>query len=269
MDDLGLMLLLKKIARDRGLDFSGYKASSLERRILSRLHALRVNSLHEYLKKLDQIPGEYNRLIKNMTINVTEFFRDRKMFNILERQVIPEIVQRKLAKDSRIIRVWSAGTAYGAEAYSLAMLFHENIDPLTSEFLIKIYGSDIDNDCIARAAKAEYSLDEVKNLRRHYIVNYFKCVGNKYVIVDSMRRMVKFIQHDLINDNPLINMDLILCRNVMIYFTKELQQKIFIKFYNALNNLGYLILGVVESLSGKVQQRFRVIDNETRIYQKI
>lgn len=268
MDERELATLLTKIQMERGVDLSGYKSSTFIRKVDARLQALHIDSLLEYIRFLGQNPAEYDRFIEIVTTNVTEFFRDMRVFKEIERSIIPQIIQYKRQRNNKIIRVWSAGTASGEEAYSLAILFCEQLGPRINDFVLKIYGTDIDHKCLERAKQAEYSFDEVKKMDNTRIAKYFIQANDKYRLIDGIKEMVTFLHHDLVHDEPLRYMDLVVCRNVLIYFSKDAQVKICAKLSQSLNDCGYLVLGLVESIVGRSKIGFKTLERSLKIYQK-
>lgn len=230
-EELGYREILEKIYKERGFDFSQYKETGLKRRMQRRMRARGVELYRDYIAILDTDPVEYDRLIDVFLINVTEVFRDKEAFDVIKRDVLPDIIR----KDS--VRIWSAGCSSGEEVYSISMLVDEGLGDKRDNFSISIYGTDIDTDSLLKAGEAGH-----KNCH--------------------------FILHDLVLDKPLNDIDLILCRNVLIYFERPLQEKIYMDFYNALNEGGYLFLDKAETLIGPAQERFSVIDKQWRIYKK-
>jgi chemotaxis protein methyltransferase CheR len=268
MLDPKIRLILSKLYKKRGVDFRDYRPNYLKRRLDVRLRQNQVSSYEDYLTILNKNPKEYDRLISTITINVTEFFRNPEVFDVIKKEVVSEIVSMKKNRGQRFIRIWSAGSAYGEEAYTIAILFYDYLKNNINDFIIKIYGTDIDNECIERARLGIYDPSSIKSLSSSQINNYLSFTKDGYVVRDILRLLVKFKQHNLILDKPLLNMDLILCRNVAIYFTKKLQDILYINLYKALNRSGFLVLGKVESLYGKIQDFFYTINSRERIYRK-
>lgn len=263
-DDKAFQFLLEKLYRNRGVDFSLYRSATLKRRLHTRLRATNCANYMEYVLCLNRDPGEYDRLLQALTINVTEFFRDPEIFEILEKKIIPKMLKRKKAKHQRIVRVWSAGCSQGEEVYSLAILFSK----YTKDFMIKIYGSDIDEECIARAKRGFYGSESLRNVGKEILNNFFSQAGEKVKISPELKAITRFKKHDLILEEYPNRMDLILCRNVLIYFSRDLQDQVVSHFSRVLNRNGFLILGKVESLPASLKSVFESLDNRERIYQK-
>ncbi len=259
----GFDQLLERIYQDRGLDFSRYHRSILKRRVALRLRAHNLNSYTEYLSVLAKNPEEYDRLFDVLTINVSEFFRDLSVWDAIKKILKVHLLDSSY-KESRI-KIWSAGCAKGEEAYSLAILIEE----IASRKHVEIYATDIDAASISEAKKGEYDPPRLKNVSDILLKKYFDYRGGgKYIVKDFIKRKVFFKRLDLINDRFFSSVDLILCRNVFIYFTKPLQETILNKFYSALKENGYLVIGKTETILYEAKLILREIDIENRIYQK-
>lgn len=233
-----------------------------------RLRATGVDTYLEYMIVLKREPSEYDRLFDALTINVTDFFRDKSTYRIIEKTVIPELISSKKKEEKKIIRVWSAACASGEEPYSMAILFCEELGSRINDFLISIYATDIDKPSLEKAKTAVYEPDTFSEVDMKILRRYFNC-NLKYRLKKKIKAMVKFKQHDLISDRPLVHLDIILCRNALIYFSRDQQVKLFDKFYKCLNKSGYLILGKTESPAGELEGLFKPVSIRERIYQKI
>ncbi len=266
-DDRGFVVFQKRIFKERGLDLSQYREKCLKRRIDVRLRAIGAHTYTDYMAVLKKDPSEYDRLLDTLTINVTDFFRDRSTYRVIEETVIPELVASKKKQGKKIIRVWSAACASGEEPYSMAILFHKILGKRIGDYLISIYGTDIDEKVIEKAKRGEYEAGAVSEVDERILKRYFKH-NLKYELKEGIKQMVRFKHHDLISDNPPGHLDIILCRNVLIYFSRDLQMRLFDKFCEALNRGGYLILGKTESLAGESAGLFQPVSNRERIYKK-
>lgn len=284
MLEQGLLQILEKVYEERGFDFRQYKESSLKRRIEKRLRAKKAGSYEEYAKILDTDPDEYKRLVDALTIKVTEFFRDPEAWQVLSERVLPEIIRGKTG-DTRlhkrsggqgkenenitpVLRVWSAGCATGQETYSVAILLNQLLEERKDALQIDICGTDIDKDSLIKAQQGEYKSEMMKNVPQDIRDKYFD-PRNSFRVRDPLRKIVYFKFHDLALEGPLKGIDLILCRNVAIYFDRSLQEKIFMDFRNGLGEGGYLFLGKAETLIGPAQGRFNVVDRRWKIYRKL
>lgn len=236
--------LLEKIYRERGLDFRGYKKSSLMRRIQKRMHDVHAKSYLDYMRVLDALPQEYNELLEALTIKVTEFFRDAEVFKAVKEIVLPELVERKKRLWQRQIRIWCPACASGEEAYSVAMLLAEELGKELGSYDVKIYATDISGGALAAARAGEYLENKLKGVPEALRSKYFKA-GK---IDKKIRNMIIFGNHNLVTDPPISHLDALFCRNVLIYLTQELQKKLVPKLHAALEREGFLILGKSESI---------------------
>jgi chemotaxis methyl-accepting protein methylase len=263
------LLLLSKIKKKLGVDFSEYRLPCLKRRIDSRVRVNHLKNYREYAEHLEHNAMERDQLIKTITIHQTEFFRDKPAWEVLQKKIIPMILQQKEAHKERRINVWSAGSSSGEEAYTLAILFSTILDQQLNHFSLKIYGTDIDKDSLEKAKIGSYSAKNMRFISSKILKNYFYFDGKDYQINETIRRLTKFQYDDLINPNLNIPMDLILCRNVLIYFNRQLQMNILEQFSKLLKEDGFLMLGKTESILCHSQTNFKVFDTKERIYQKI
>lgn len=263
----GFLALQKRILKERGLDLGQYKEKCLKRRIDVRLRATGAHTYLDYMAVLKKDPLEYDRLFDTLTINVTNFFRDRSTYRVIADKVIPELISSKKEEGKKIIRVWSAACASGEEPYSMAILFREKLGDKIDDFLISIHATDIDKPSLEKAKRAEYEAGAVSEVDGKILRRYFNR-NLKYNLKEEIKQMVRFKRHDLISDGPLAHLDIILCRNVLIYFSRYQQIRLFDKFYKALNEGGYLILGKTESLAGKPEGLFQPVSIKEKIYQK-
>ena len=268
-EDKELDFLLFKIVADRGVDFRQYSRKYLKRRIAVRMRANQVNTYLEYFQLLMNKPAEYEKLFDALTINVSEFFRNPEAFKAIKIIVLPNLIRSKKEKGSRLIRIWSAGCAGGEEPFSLAILLKEMLREKIDGFHISIYGTEIDKESLNRAEQAEYLPMSLKEVDRHLLTKYFTPVDEKFRVKDELRELVKFQSHNLVSDKPLNKIDIILCRNVVIYFSRKLQERLFMDFHNALNRDGFFIMGKVETLFGQANNLFKRVDLKEKIFQKL
>ncbi len=263
-------LLQQKIKRDRGFNCSLYKDKCQKRRIAVRMRANKVSSYREYMNILDKNPDEYDKLLDSLTINVTEFFRNPETFDFLYENILPELIAEKRFEAMTSIRIWSAGCAAGEEPYSLAILLKELLSAKKREsYNIKIWGTDIDDASIERARNGVYQAYGTDNLSPNLLSKYFS-PGRRgeYILKDEIKKMVDFRKSDLISEMGPTNLDMILCRNVVIYFSRELQERLFLDFLSCLRAGGYLVLGKVETLVGRAVNLFERVNNRERVFRK-
>ncbi len=275
--DQDLEILLRKVVKQTGYDFSQYRHGTIKRRVFKRLLATGVPDYQAYMRLLDQYPEEYRRLIRELTIKVSHFFRNPYVFELLNRIVLPEIFKKKERQKEPAIRVWSAGCAYGEEAYSIAMLLAEYLRDKkkdTSDYSISIFATDIDEHALARAKTGVYEGDVLSEVKKRFLDRYFVCNG-RYSVTDEIKDLVVFCRHDLTSSRQIAppvgivhNYDLILCRNILIYFSPSLQRRVMLNLLNSLNPGGFLVLGEAESVLKEFESLLTVKDPRARIYQK-
>jgi chemotaxis protein methyltransferase CheR len=261
--DVELEALKAKILRDYGLDCGQYKENYLKRRLAVRMRALGLKSYFEYMKHLDQDKGEWDKLKDRITINVTEFFRDPETFQFLEKEIVPGLLE----KDQ--LEVWSAGCASGEEPFSLALLFCEALGARFHQFSLNILATDIDPACLSRVREATYENRAIAQLKPEWQTAYFRRQGEKVVVADKLRRIVSVRALDLISDPSPGLFHLIFCRNVMIYFSKELHQRLFELFCKSLYPGGFLVIGKTETMLGKAREYFTCVSARERVYQRL
>jgi two-component system CheB/CheR fusion protein len=258
--------LLEYLRLARGFDFSSYKPASLTRRLQKRMETLGITSFAAYQDHLEVHPDEFAHLFTTILINVTAFFRDDPPWTYLREKVVPDIVAHK--GNGEPIRVWSAGCASGEEAYSLAILFAEALGPEGYRDRVKIYATDANEGALAKARQALYTEREVEGVPAELRTKYFKQTGSSYLVDTELRRGVVFGRHDLINDSPISRIDLLTCRNTLMYFNSETQAQILQRFHFALADGGYLMLGKAElMLAGG--NLFAPVDLKQRVLRKV
>ncbi len=245
-NDSKFVILLEHLKRSRGFDFQGYKRTTLVRRVLKRMQTVGISDYLEYLDYLEVHPDEFTQLFNTILINVTSFFRDEPAWDILGKEIIPQLLAQK--SNTGLIRVWSAGCASGEEVYSLAMLLSEVMGAETFIQRVKIYATDADEEALAFARQGIYAEKSLKPVPANLREKYFKQNGNEYIFRSDLRRSVVFGRHDLVQDAPISRLDLLVCRNTLMYFNAETQHKILARFHFALNPDGFLFLGKAEML---------------------
>ena len=239
--------LLARLRETGGIDFSSYKRPTILRRIQRRVVATRSRDLADYVRRASDDPAEYQRLISSFLINVTQFFRDREVFDHLRDVIVPRIIEDH--SNDREIRLWSAGCATGEEAYSLAMTVAEVLGDSGYDYTVRIFATDIDPEAVDFARRGIYPASAVGMLPPATIDRYFTRLDGEYEVNKSIRSMIVFGQHDLGERAPFPRLDLVLCRNVLIYFTPSLQKRALQLFAFSLRDGGYLALGTAESTS--------------------
>ncbi|KAB8318001.1 PAS domain-containing protein [Tolypothrix campylonemoides VB511288] len=258
--------LLEYIKRNRGFDFSGYKRTSLTRRIHKRMQSVGVENYSDYLDYLEVHPDEFVDLFNTILINVTAFFRDPQTWEYIASEIIPQVIASK--QPSTPVRVWSAGCASGEETYTIAMLLAEALGIEEYTTRVKVFATDVDADALNYARQANYNSKEVQNVPPEQLDKYFERVNGRYVVQKELRRGVIFGRHDLVQDAPISKIDLLICRNTIMYFNSETQAKILARFHFALNDNGFLCLGKAEMLFSR-NHSFTPVDLRQRVFSKV
>jgi two-component system CheB/CheR fusion protein len=257
--------LLIFIRDARGFDFTGYKRSSLARRIRKRMYEAGSQDYVAYRDKLESSAEEFGHLFNTILINVTGFFRDAETWTFLQREVMPELLSD--IDPAREIRVWSAGCASGEEAYSLAIAFSEALGIEESAKRVKIYGTDVDDEALRDARVGLYSAKALEGLPSELRDKYFEQNGTQFAFRPDLRRRVIFGRHDITRDAPISRLDLLVCRNTLMYFNVETQSQVIDRFHFALRESGYLFLGKAEMLLSD-GERFEVVSMRQRIFRR-
>jgi two-component system CheB/CheR fusion protein len=257
--------LLHYLKQSHGFDFTAYKRSSLARRIQRRMSTTGSADYIAYGAFLRSHPPEFDALFSTVLINVTAFFREPAAWAYLGRHVMPQMVASK--RTGTRLRVWSAGCATGQEPYSLAMLFAETLGLEHLEERVVVYATDIDEDALAYARAGSYAAKEVDDVPPGIVSKYFTAAGDRFVVNDAVRHLVQFVRSDLVQDNPFGNLDMVVCRNTLMYLTSTVQVDILNRFHAALNEGGTLFLGKAEMLTG-LSGRFTPIEPKWRIFAK-
>lgn len=292
---MNLKLLIDKICRDKGFDLSGYKESTLTRRIERRIRFDGAASLEEYIRMIDRDYHLYWRLISDFFIGVTDFFRDREIWKVVQDEILPEIVGRRTLdagcnnNTSRVprlpMRIWSAGCSTGEETYSLAIAVKEVLRKASYEPPVFIYGTDIMEDKLEQAKRGIYSEEKLKDVGANLRFRYFERTAdsgeqssraskgrsdlNGYRIEANTKRITLFRKYDLARPETLAGFDMIVCRNVLIYFQRGLQDKVITHFHKALCPGGILWLGKAESLSDETKPLFEPVYKNEKIFGKV
>jgi two-component system, chemotaxis family, CheB/CheR fusion protein len=259
-----LKTLLAKVRGRTKVDFSQYKEPTLWRRIERRMAANHVGTLQDYLALADEKPVELDKLCKDILISVTSFFRDTEAFAGLEKVVARILAGKQPGED---IRIWVAGCATGEEAYSLAILFAEHLGAAFDQYRIQIFATDIDLEAMARARRGIFAAPSLAHMDRSRIKAHFTGHGDRYEINKNLRDVVIFARQDLVQDPPFLRLDLVTCRNVLIYFQSELQSRLLAIFHYALNPGGHMFLGKSESVFQQ-EGLFEVVDKDARLFRR-
>lgn len=267
--------ILSYLNEKRGFDFAGNRPAMIERRISKRLLAVNRADFSEYLNYLEECPEELNNLIDVLTINVSRFFRETLTFEFVADIVLPDIAAQKRATADDSLKVWSAGCATGEEPYSVSILINELMKKETPNLNINIFATDINETTLKKAQDGVYPFESIKGIKYGLLKKYFTMDNEKYMLCPEIKNSVNFSIYDMLDkktyappESVFGNFDLILCRNVLIYFQAGYQEIIFDKLLRALAKNGYLILGEAEILPPKYQQHFQKVNACCHIYRK-
>ena len=250
-----------------GHDFSQYKPSTITRRIERRMAVHQIETMGEYVKYMQQTPAEVESLFRDLLIGVTNFFRDPEAFKVIEDQVIPKLFVNKRSRD--VIRIWSTGCSTGEEAYSLAILLAECQEALKQSYTVQVFATDIDSQAIATARAGIYPASIALDISPERLARFFSAEpgGAGYRIHKGIRDMLVFSEQNVIKDPPFSKLDLISCRNLIIYMSGDLQKKLIPLFHYALNPDGFLFLGTSETI-GAFGDLFEVLDRKLKLFQR-
>jgi len=265
-EDGALQAFLQEVRAESGIDFTSYKAPTIGRRLQRRMVATGARTLADYRVYLRDHPEEYQRLISSFLIKVTEFFRDPELFSYLRERVLPALIGEAKGRGNDL-RLWSAGCATGEEAYALAILVAEALGADLDQFTVRIFATDLDTTAIDFARRGVYPATALTPLPDDLIARYFTPVDGAYEVAKRVRGLVVFGQHDLGQRPPFPRIDLALCRNVLIYFTAELQKRALRLFAFSLRDGGYLVLGKAEAASAS-DEFWVPVDPQLKIYRR-
>jgi two-component system CheB/CheR fusion protein len=261
----GVTAALRFLQNAYGIDFTHYKPSTVVRRIERRLQLTQSDSLEAYVERLANDTAELDDLFHDLLIGVTRFFRDEAAFECLEERIIPDLVQRSLTTDE--LRVWVAGCATGEEAYSVAILMHEELRKRRARCRLKILATDLHRGSLDFASRGLYTEDRVNRVRPDLLERYFDKRGRNYQVSPELRQCVVFAPHNVIKDAPFTRIDLVTCRNLLIYLQPLAQKKVLGLLHFALKRNGVLMLGPSEHV-GPLVDDFEAVDVHWRIYRK-
>lgn len=260
--------LIELIETRRGFNLSAYKPSSLGRSIARRAAVRRCSSVAEYLCTVESDEAELDDLLSHVMVGYSTFFRDAGMFRVLRERILPDIIQQRKTSDVRQIRAWTVACATGEEAYSLAILFFEALDGRPGRLDPKLFATDVDRSALAKARAARYTREALGEIDARTQARYFTGSG-PFTLRPFIRRMVRFGEHNVFADPPISRLDLVTCRNMLIYLQKESQTRALENIRYALLPGGYLVLGKSEKIRPEVEKAFEPVDNTWQIYRKI
>lgn len=263
-----MSLIVDSVVGSSTIKAREYKHSTFERRISRRMMALRINDLTEYAQLVHDDSKEAQTLSQELLIGVTDFFRDDKPFKVIQNQIVAQII-KNAHEEKRSVRIWIAGCATGEEVYSIAILFREALRDMPFEIDVQIFATDISKKHLAEATRGIYSEERVSNIPKTLLKRYFELDEDTkdWTVIKRVRNMVVFAPHDLLSDPPFTKLDLVCCRNVLIYFSVEAQQRILGGFAFGLRHGGFLFLGSSETVGGQ-REAFEFVDARNRIFQR-
>lgn len=267
--------VLEELLRSTGVDLSGYRRKTLQRRLDTRLAKLRSRDPESYLELLRNDPAEPDRLIDTLVVQVSSFFRESIVFEIIAQSILPGIIERRRAEGCNELRVWCAGCATGEEAYSMAILIHESLKEEIGLWTVRVFATDLSKKALETARKAVYPKEALATTKLGVVDRYFIPRGSCYEVGPSIRSLVHFSLDDLLSkqrcapaDSVFGTFDMVLCRNVLIYFSDWAQTAVLSKLTKALVNGGCLILGSSEVLPVEYSTQFVPVDRRNRIFCK-
>lgn len=271
----GLKPILDCLLERHGFDFTGYHSAMLERRIGQRLTAVNCDDYQDYHSHLVGNEEEIDALLDAITINVSQFFRDPLTFELLAERILPDILLEKVRRQEPALRIWSAGCAMGEEPYSVAILISELLVKDTSALNLHIFATDIDPKALHGAKTAVYERSSIENVKYGLLTKYFTAAGEAFRLNPEASGLVAFSSYDMLDkkhrvppDSIFGNFDLVLCRNLLIYFNTERQMDIFSRLYHALAPGGYLVLGEAEAPMQEYRHAFSRVADFCPIYRK-
>ena len=270
-EDQAFVLLKRRLFIDRGLDCEQYKERYLKRRIAVRLRAKNCRNYFEYLRVLRADPEEYTQLLDQLTINVTQFYRDKDVYDKIRDEVVPGMLKSKGSVGSRSVRVWCAGCASGEEPYSMAMLFDHVLGREIDNWNVRVLGSDIDDRSLEVAREGVYpQMDVLEGMDPdRYFEKLETSDGVVYQVREHVRRRVKFERLNLFELEGRRHYDMVMCRNVLIYFSRDVQARIIEIIASSIMREGYAVLGKSETLGREASAFFRAAFPRERIYQRV
>ena len=271
-------LILSKLYKMYGLDFSKYREGTIRRRLARRMAFTGAGNYQDYLDILEERPQEYGHLLRDLTIKSSRFFRNQYVFERLQNEIFPDLFRQKKEEGKDVLRIWCAGCAFGEETYSVAITLVEYLkrkSEKAGDYDITIFGTDIDEEALGKARLGLYEKEVVKVVKKRILDEYFLVREDHYQVINSIKFLVSFTTHDLISEKYIsppagvvTNYDLILCRNTLIYFSIPLQERAFSNLFTSLNRGGYLILGRSESIPKDLKGSFVLKNRKERIFQK-
>ncbi len=265
LDDVVYDQIAVILREQQNFHLEGYKVLCIKRRLAARIRAVGYNDPESYIDLLQGSVREQEQLLATLSIHVSQFFRNRSVFLVLEKQILPELLDFSRRNRSKL-RIWSVGCANGEEPYSLALLCQEQRQ---QRDLLSIVGTDLSSEALTRAKRGFFPIDRLQGVPAEMLGDFFTEQGQQYQLSEQIRERVQFFRHDILADQPFYRANLILCRNVLIYFSRAQQQQIIEILAAALLPGGYLVLGRAETMALACRELFVCIDPAERIYRRV
>jgi len=263
---MGFDEFLKDIARFFGLQWRPFQRRGVRRKVERRIAEIGLSNFEEYLSRIKEDLGEQKYLSLILTVTISRFFRDQEVFNTLRRSILPNLLKEKNQGE---LKIWSIGCASGEEPYTLSLLWKENFEGIHPEVRLSILATDIDENMLERAREGRYKKSSIREVPEEILRKCFNREGDEYVLDQSIRQTVEFERHDILQEEPFNEMDIIFCRNLaMTYFSKETQMAVLKKLATSLKEKGYLVIGKDESLPLIYPTLFVLVFREEKIYQR-
>jgi chemotaxis methyl-accepting protein methylase len=257
---------IKEAASLLDLQWRCFKRGGIKRKVERRITELGLSHFEDYLLKIRGDPEEKNHLSQILTVTITRFFRDKRVFDILEHSIIPSMVEHKGSGD---LKIWSIGCANGEEPYSLSMLWREKFEKIWRQIDFSLLATEVNENLLERAKAGRYKKSSLKEVPKETLQRFFKIENGFYVLDRSIRESVEFKKHDIIHEEPFSEMDIVLCRNLAFtYFSKEAQIHVLKKIFSSIEDDGYLVIGRDESLPLTYPTLFIPTYPEEKIYLK-
>lgn len=270
-----LQLILELLHKNRRLDFSHYDKPLTVKSIKAQMALLGVSDPKQYVNYLEKDEQKIDDLLDRLTINVSQFFRNPLVFEFMHERILPEFINNQTNTDKRTIRIWSAGCANGEEAYSTAILFETFFRQIEVNCSFKVFATDIDHNALETSLRGIYRYDALKNVRYSHLINFFEPVGETFRIKRKIAQFVEFSYHDLTGPKHYAppasvygNFDVVLCRNVLIYYSGTSQDLILSKCIRALKPGGFLILGESEIPTPEARSKLKQLNDCCKIFKK-
>ena len=258
--------LLEYLQQSHGFQITGYKRPTIFRRVSKRMKMLGIEEFGRYKDYLQVHQEEFPELFNTILINVTSFFRDPEAWDYLAKAIVIKIIAEK--GEGHTIRIWNAGCASGEESYTIAMVLAEALGDGVFRRMVKIYATDVDEEALAKARQGTYKTADLQEISSPLRQKYFELAEGNFEFRRDLRRSILFGRHDLLKDPPISKLDLLICRNTLMYFNSASQKKIVANFHFALNDKGYLFLGKSELMLSHYKL-FTPVDERYRIYSKL